>query len=208
MIFQQLFKKHRSRRGQGRIRIFCNLVTFDVTSLLNKPTRRFMDKIKSALHRTTQTVNQKLGKADASVDEEFETMHRNFTNSLTLAESFNKHIQQLNENFNALTAILTFTSEDLNEIYLKSDDPNKKRMTEEIMAVSVEIEKSGVQNFQQQVMANVWNPVNEYILRFAEVKKINKQRADLVKEYDYYRNRVQKMSEQSQKDPLALPKVC
>lgn len=165
-----------------------------------------MDKIKGAYFRTVQTVNQKVGKADSTVDEAYDTLHRSFSNSFTLSENFNKHIQALIENFNALTAIMTFVSEDLTELYLHSDDPNKKRMTQEITQVANELEVQGVQPFQRELMANVHNQVAEYIIKFEEVKKLHKQRNDLVKEYDYFRNRVQKMSETQSKDPLALPK--
>jgi hypothetical protein len=165
-----------------------------------------MDKIKNALHRTTQTVNEKLGKAEATNDEEYDLMHKQFVNSLAVSESFSKHVQQLVENFSAMTAVLTFVCEDLNDLYSKSDDVNKRQLAEEIMAVSVEIEKKGVLKFQEQVVANIVTPINEYISRFDNVKQLHKQRCDLVKEYDYHRNRVQKMSETQSKDPLKLPK--
>lgn len=165
-----------------------------------------MDKIKGAYFRTVQTVQSKVGKADNTVDEEYDSLHRHFSNSFTLSENFNKHTQALIENFNALTAIMQFISEDLTELYLHSDDPNKKKMTQEITQVAAEIENQGVQPFQKELMANVYQQVAEYILKFEEVKKLHKQRNDLVKEYDYFRNRVQKMSETQSKDPMALPK--
>lgn len=165
-----------------------------------------MDKIKGAYFRTVQTVQQKVGKADSTVDEEYDALHRHFSNSFTLSENFNKHTQALIENFNALTAIMTFLAEDLTELYLHSDDPNKKKMTQELTSVALDIENNGVQPFQKELMANVYQQVAEYILKFEEVKKLHKQRNDLVKEYDYFRNRVQKMSETQSKDPLALPK--
>lgn len=164
-----------------------------------------MDRLKSAVHRTTQTINAKIGKSDTTADEDYDKLHREFVNSLTLAENFNKHIQQLIENFNSMTTVLTFVAEDLSDVYSKTQDEQKRRLAEEIMDCAVQVEKIGVQRFQQQILANVVGPINDYVSRFDNVKQLHKQRNDLVKEYDYFRNRVAKMAqEQNSKDPLKL----
>jgi len=166
-----------------------------------------MDKFKSALNRAAQTVNEKLGKSETTIDENYDNMFRMFSSSESVANNFSKHSSTLIENFNTMTSLLTFVAEDMVSLYKDDADEKKRRLCQEITEVAREIEELGVKRFQEQLLTHVVNPTNEYLEKFKEVKKLCSKRNDALKEYDYFRNRVIKLSETpNQKDPLKLPK--
>ncbi|KAL0488426.1 hypothetical protein AKO1_015592 [Acrasis kona] len=167
-----------------------------------------MDKFKSAMNRTAQTINEKLGKSETTVDENYDNLFRIFTSSESVASNFSKHSSNLIDNFNTMTSLLCFVAEDLTELYKNDEDPRKRNLAEEITTISNEIEELGVKRFQTQLLTHVVNPTNEYLEKFKEVKKLCSKRNDTLKEYDYFRNRVMKLSETpgGNKDPLKLPK--
>lgn len=50
-------------------------------------------------------------------------------------------------------------------------------------------------------------PSDEYLVQFPPLKDLHKSREKAVLEYDYYRDKVQSLSEKQSKDPLALPRA-
>jgi hypothetical protein len=166
-----------------------------------------MDSLKSALRRGTQTIKEKLGKSQTTVDEEYVAMYGQFDITHKTSKNFVKHVGQLIENFHAMSSTLHFLAEDFRDLYSHTNDETKKEASLLLMSVAEELENKAVIPFQNQVTAHILDPANAYLARFPAAKDLHKQRKKLLLEYDYYRDKVQSLSEKQSKNPLELPKV-
>jgi uncharacterized protein YoxC len=167
-----------------------------------------MKGLKTTLIRGTQTIKQKLGKTDKTIDEEYENIHNKTLATEKQAQNFSKHVNQLIENYHAMSTTLSFLAEDIRDLYATSEPNSKQRqMADQLTRMAEVIEQNCVLRFQSQVKANVVEPADEYLVQFPPLKDLHKKRENAVLEYDYFRDKVQNMSEKQNKDPLALPKA-
>jgi hypothetical protein len=164
-----------------------------------------MSSLKRFIHRQKEGLAERFGKAEKTVDEEYDYRYRRFDQIATASVNYNKHVQQFVENFHAMSTTLTFLAEDLTDLYRNSSDQNKIIMADKIMQVAQDIETTAVRPFQDQVVSQVVNPLNSYIAKFDEIKKLHKQRSQTLQEFDYYKTKVKKLMEKQSKDPMKLP---
>lgn len=167
-----------------------------------------MKGIKGTLIRGTQKIKQKMGKTDKTVDDEYEMVHAKTLSTEKQAQNFSKHVNQLIENYHAMSTTLSFLAEDMRDLY-QSSDPNckQRQMADQLTRIAEHIEQNCVLKFQTQVKSNVVEPSDEYIVQFPPLKDLHNKRENAALEYDYFKDKVQKMSEKQNKDPLALPKA-
>lgn len=167
-----------------------------------------MKGIKGSLIRGTQKIKQKMGKTDKTVDDEYEMVHNKTLSTEKQAQNFSKHVNQLIENYHAMSTTLSFLAEDMRDLY-QSSDPNckQRQMADQLTKIAERIEQNCVLKFQTQVKSNVVEPSDEYVVQFPPLKDLHNKRENAALEYDYYKDKVQKMSEKQNKDPLALPKA-
>jgi hypothetical protein len=166
-----------------------------------------MDSLKSALRRGTQTIKEKLGKAQTTVDDEYQTMYGQFDSTYKTSQNFVKHVGQLVENFHAMSSTLHFLAEDFRDLYSHTHDEAKKEASLLLMSIAEELEKNAVLPFQNQVTSHILDPTNAYIVRFPAAKDLHKQRKKLLLEYDFFRDKVKALTEKQSKNPLELPKM-
>jgi uncharacterized protein YoxC len=167
-----------------------------------------MKGIKDQWIRGTQKIKQKMGKSDKTVDEEYEQIHSKTLSTEKQAQNFSKHVNQLIENYHAMSSTLSFLAEDIKDLYNNSSPNSKQRQMAEQLSKFVEnVERECVSKFQNQIASNVVGPSDEYLVQFPPLKDLHKAREKAVLEYDYYRDKVQSLSEKQSKDPLALPRA-
>ncbi len=106
-----------------------------------------MDGLKSALRRGSQMVKEKLGKAQTTVDEEYDTQYSQFNSTYKTSQNFVKHVGQLVENFHAMSSTLHFLAEDFRDLYSHTHDEQKKEASLLLMSIAEELEKNAVLTF-------------------------------------------------------------
>jgi methyl-accepting chemotaxis protein len=106
-----------------------------------------MDSLKSALRRGTQTIKEKLGKAQTTVDEEYQTLYGQFDSTYKTSQNFVKHVGQLIENFHAMSSTFHFLAEDFRDLYSHTHDESKKEASLLLMSIAEELEKNAVLPF-------------------------------------------------------------
>eukprot|EP01027_Heterolobosea_sp_BB2_P021747 GEZU01031476.1.p1 GENE.GEZU01031476.1~~GEZU01031476.1.p1 ORF type:complete len:131 (+),score=42.75 GEZU01031476.1:116-508(+) len=79
-----------------------------------------MDKLKFQMRQGTQMLKQKMGKSEKTQDSEFDEIYANFTGVEKATLSTLKHLNQLIENFHAMTTTLQFISEDFRDASYQS----------------------------------------------------------------------------------------
>jgi len=166
-----------------------------------------MDSLKSALRRGTQTIKEKLGKAQTTVDEDYNILYGQFDTTYKTSQNFAKHVGQLVENFHAMSTTLHFLAEDFRDLYSHTNDETKKEASILLMSIAEELETRAVLPFQNQVTSHILDPTNAYVVRFPAAKDLHKQRKKLLLEYDFFRDKVKGLSEKQSKNPLELPKM-
>jgi hypothetical protein len=167
-----------------------------------------MKGIKNQLIRGTQTLKQKFGKTDKTIDEEYDIIHNKSLATEKQVQNFSKHVNQLVENYHAMSTTLSFLAEDIRDLYSSSEPNSKQRqMADQLTRMAEMIEQNCVLRFQTQVKANVVEPADEYLVQFPPLKDLHKKRENAVLEYDYFRDKVQNLSEKQNKNPLDLPKA-
>ncbi|KAL0491537.1 hypothetical protein AKO1_010280 [Acrasis kona] len=166
-----------------------------------------MDSLKSAFRRTTQTVMEKFGKAEGTIDTDYQDIYTQFNSTWKTSQGFSKHVGQLIENFHAMSINLHFLAEDFRDLYSHTADAQKKEASVLLMGIAEELENKAVLPFQNQVTTHILNPTNIYVERFPPAKDLHNQRKKLLLEYDYYRDKVKGLTEKQSKNPLELPKM-
>eukprot|EP00761_Pharyngomonas_kirbyi_P011636 gb/GECH01011662.1/.p1 GENE.gb/GECH01011662.1/~~gb/GECH01011662.1/.p1 ORF type:complete len:334 (+),score=86.13 gb/GECH01011662.1/:1-1002(+) len=164
-----------------------------------------MDKLRASLRHNKQRVMRKMGKSDATVDEEFEDIHKRFTQLHKTNKESVKHIQQLIENFHAMSSNLQFLSEDFNTAY--GSNSQEASEVQKLTNVAEQVEQNCVHTFQQQVQDDCLEGLQNFLVQFEPIEAQTKTRRTLLLDYDYYRDKVRQLTEKSSKDPLALPRT-
>jgi len=166
-----------------------------------------MDSIKSALRRGTQTIKEKLGKSQMTVDDDYVAMYAQFDSTFKTSQNFHKHVGQLIENFHQMSSTLHFLAEDFRDLYSHTNDETKKEASQILMAIAEELETKAVIPFQTQITTHILEPTAIYVDRFPPAKDLHKQRKKLLLEYDFFRDKVKGLTEKQSKNPLELPKM-
>ena len=107
-----------------------------------------MKGIKGSLIRGTQKIKQKMGKTDKTVDDEYEMVHNKTLSTEKQAQNFSKHVNQLIENYHAMSTTLSFLAEDMRDLY-QSSDPNckQRQMADQLTKIAERIEQNCVLKF-------------------------------------------------------------
>jgi len=164
-----------------------------------------MTSLKRFIHRSKAGFAEKFGKAEKTIDEEYDFLFRRFEQISNATINYNKHVQQFIENFHSMSTTLTFIAEDMTDLYKNSPDESKKIMADRVMQVAQDIEITAVKPFQDDVVSKVVNPLNTYIETFEHAKQLHKQRGQILQEHDYYKTKIKKLTEKQSKDPMKLP---
>lgn len=107
-----------------------------------------MKGIKGTLIRGTQKIKQKMGKTDKTVDDEYEMTHSRTVSTEKQAQNFSKHVNQLIENYHAMSTTLSFLAEDIRDLY-QTNDPNckQRQMADQLTKMIERIEQGAVLKF-------------------------------------------------------------
>jgi methyl-accepting chemotaxis protein len=106
-----------------------------------------MASFKRYIRRTKETFSEKFGKADKTINEEYDTLVRRFESVTTASVNYNKHVQQFVENFHSMTTIMTFLAEDMTDLNKNTQDTKEREMAQNLMQVAQDCEVKAVKPF-------------------------------------------------------------
>eukprot|EP01027_Heterolobosea_sp_BB2_P003000 GEZU01004523.1.p1 GENE.GEZU01004523.1~~GEZU01004523.1.p1 ORF type:complete len:292 (+),score=98.32 GEZU01004523.1:156-1031(+) len=168
-----------------------------------------MQKLKAQMRQTNQLLKQKMGKAEATRDEEFEELYNDFTNLKKVTEATLKHFQMLIENAHAMSSTIQFISEDFRDACMHNPSLRTRDVYGVYMGnIAESVENTAVIPFQNEMQEESLSSLQSYVVLFDPIKSLVEQRKKLLLEYDFRKEKVRMLTEKSNlKDPLKLPRT-
>lgn len=164
-----------------------------------------MQSLKAKLEETSQMLRMKMTKTHLTEDIEFDAILAKFNKLEKCTQDASKHIQQLIENFHAMTATMDFIGEDFREA--GNTTTRMQKAAEKLESVHAAIEDECVKLFQDATLEQIITPISEYIVQFSPIRQLISQRNKLLRDYDLKKERVKGLTEKQNNDPLALPRA-
>jgi hypothetical protein len=166
--------------------------------------KSFMQKMKALKRRTAQKIYQKVGKAEASNDEEFDALFQKFATVDNALTRVHDDLRRMNDSMRRFGNTMSESSEHFLQIF---DRTSKLRHVALMYRDVCEfVDRDLRPPLDAKMLENVMEPITQQMAKFVHLHELVEKRRRLLLDYDAYRRQVKAMVEKPDQKTKDLPK--
>ncbi|KAI8971362.1 hob3 protein [Pilobolus umbonatus] len=165
----------------------------------------FLSGFKKNLNRAGQTIKQRTGGGDKTIDTEFEEEYERFKSLEKKSEKLAKESKGYLDSMRAITTSQVRIIHTIETLYDESNTMGTALV--EYKRVIEKLDEEARTNLDSAYRATVLEPLGRYCSYFPEVNEAIKRRQKKLLDYDNQKTKVRKLIDRPSEDPQKLPRA-